>query len=131
MKRRGGRDARPGQPHSERAGEALLDTGARAELYRALLDLTCSRCGAVIREGDLFTREAEPASRLPLVRCCRACVPFRPPGGLLDALFTNGDEAPASPETEAVRAKVRSRLGPALASRGKQGGEEGGGGAGA
>ncbi|MCA1614913.1 MAG: hypothetical protein LC795_14935 [Acidobacteria bacterium] len=131
MKKRGGRDARSGQPHSERAGEALLDTGARAELYRALLDLTCSRCGTLIREGDLFTREAEPASRLPLVRCCRACVPFSPRGGLLDALFTTGDEAQPAHEAEGGRAKVMSRLGPALAARGKRGGEEGGGGAGA
>lgn len=29
-----------------------------------------------VREGELFTREAEPASGLPLVRVCRGCAPF-------------------------------------------------------
>ncbi len=116
-----------GRPHSERGGEALLEAGERAELYRALRDLSCSRCGVLIREGDLFTREAEPASGLPLVRCCRACVPFKPCGGLLDALFTAEDAGAATPTeaAEAAREKMLSRLGPALAAREKRGGDDG------
>jgi hypothetical protein len=79
-----------GSPHSERAGEAMLDAGTRAALYRALRELSCSRCGGLIREGELFTREAEPASGLPLVRICRGCAPFSGGGGLLDALLAQG-----------------------------------------
>lgn len=123
MKDRRGRDLRAGQPHSERGGEALLKTGERVELYRALRDLSCSRCGGLIQEGDLFTREAEPASGLPLVRCCPVCVPFKPCGGLLDALFTDGDGSEATPVdvmADGARAKILSRLGPALAAGKKQ-----------
>ena len=116
-----------GRPHSERGGEALLDTGERAELYRALRDLSCSRCGGLIREGDLFTREAEPASGLPLVRCCRACVPFKPCGGLLDALFNaeGADEPTPTNAAEGAREKMLSRLGPALAAREKRSRDDG------
>jgi hypothetical protein len=84
--KRGG-DAKRGSPHSERAGEAVLPTGERATVYRALRELTCSPCGNIIREGELFTREAELASGLPLVRLCRGCAPFSTGGGLLDALL--------------------------------------------
>lgn len=127
MKDRRGRDLRAGQPHSERGGAALLETGERAELYRALRELSCSRCGGLIREGDLFTREAEPASGLPLVRCCRVCVPFKPCGGLLDALFApeGGSEATPAQGAEGAREKMLSRLGPALAARKKQGRDDG------
>jgi hypothetical protein len=107
-----------GRPHSERAGEAVLGAGVRAPLYRALRELTCSRCGGVIREGDLFTREAEPASELPLLRRCRGCVPFKKGGALLDALLApeGGDgPSPAASTTDAGE-KVMSRLGPALAA---------------
>jgi hypothetical protein len=77
--------------------------------------------------GDLFTREAEPASGLPLVRCCRVCVPFKPRGGLLDALFTpeGGSEATPAEEAEGTRQKILSRLGPALATRQKRGRDDG------
>jgi hypothetical protein len=122
MKAGGGRGSGPGQPHSERAGEALLDAGERAELYRALRDLSCSRCGGLIRAGDLFTREAEPATGLPLVRRCRACVPFKPSGGLLDVLFDDrgGSGAATTDAAERAREKILARLGPALAARDKR-----------
>jgi hypothetical protein len=113
-----GKDMRRGRPHSERAGEAVLGSGARASLYRALQELSCSRCGVVIREGELFTREAEPATGLPLVRRCRGCVPFKAGGSLLDALFDAGEAgevSPPAPTTDA-KEKVLSRLGPALAA---------------
>src|SRR5215213_4787273 len=100
-----------GRPHSERAGEAVLGSGGRATLYRALRELTCSRCGGVIREGDLFTREAGPASELPLIRLCRGCVPFKAGGGLLDSLLAaegGGEGSPAVPSAE-VREKAMSR----------------------
>ena len=105
-----------GRPHSERAGEAALRSGGMATLYRALLELTCSRCGGVIREGDLFTREPSPASELPLIRRCRGCEPFEVGGGLLDSLLASegGDESSPSVSTAEVREKVMSRLGPAL-----------------
>lgn len=105
-----------GRSHSERAGEAVLGSGERAALYRALRELSCSRCGGVIREGDLFTREAEPASELPLLRRCRGCVPFKVGGGLLDALLAPEGGGEPSPAVAAgdVRRKVMSRLGPAL-----------------
>ena len=90
--KRGG-NVKRGSPHSERAGEAMLDAGTRTTLYRALRELSCSRCGGVIREGELFTREAEPASGLPLVRVCRGCAPFSRRGGLLDALLAPAAEA--------------------------------------
>jgi hypothetical protein len=106
-----------GSPHSERAGEAVLETGTRAALYRALRELSCSRCGGVIREGELFTREAVPASGLPLVRICRGCAPFSRGGGLLDALLAPAGveetRPPAAPAGDA-REKAMSRLGPAL-----------------
>lgn len=122
-----GKNLRAGQPHSERGGEALLETGERAELYRALRELSCSRCGGLIRVGDLFTREAEPASGLPLVRRCRVCVPFKPCGGLLDALFTpeGGSEATPADVAEGAREKILSRLGPALAARKGQSRDDG------
>ena len=114
-KEKGGK---PGRPHSERAGEAVLGSGGRAGVYRALRELPCSRCGGVIREGDLFTREAGPASELPLLRLCRGCVPFKVGGGLLDSLLApeGGAELPPAVSTADVRAKVLSRLGPALDS---------------
>ena len=113
-----GKDMRRGRPHSERAGEAVLGSGGRASLYRALRELSCSRCGVVIREGELFTREAEPATGLPLVRRCRGCVPFKAGGSLLDALFDAGEAGEVSPPapTADAKEKVLSRLGPALAA---------------
>lgn len=114
MKRSG--DVKRGSPHSERAGEAVLATGERAALYRALRELSCSRCGGVIREGELFTREAEAASGLPLVRLCRGCAPFSRGGGLLDSLLAPGGEEESCPTAapDDAREKVMSRLGPAL-----------------
>jgi hypothetical protein len=105
-----------GSPHSERAGEAMLDTGTRAALYRALRELSCSRCGGRIREGELFTREAEHASGLPLVRICRCCAPFTKGGGLLDALLAPGgvEEPRPTPAPGDAPEKVMARLGPAL-----------------
>jgi hypothetical protein len=91
-----GGNLKRGQPRSERAGEAVLGSGERAALYRVLRELSYSRCGGMIREGELSTREAEPASGLPLVRLCQGCAPFKTGGGLLDALFApgSGDESP-------------------------------------
>lgn len=106
-----------GRPHSERAGEASLATGERAALYRALRELSCSRCARAIREGELFTREVEPASGLPLVRLCRDCAPFTKVGGLLESLLApRTDEEPQTPPPDDARAKSLSRLGPALAA---------------
>ncbi len=116
MKR--GREVKRGSPHSERAGEAVLAKGKRATAYRALQELTCSPCGKLIREGELFTREAEPASGLLLVRLCRGCAPFSMGGGLLDALFVKPHSEESRPANAAgdAREKVLSRLGPALAA---------------
>ena len=125
-----GKNAEPGRPHSERACEAVLGSGERATLYRALRELSCSRCGVVIREGELFTREESSASGLPLIRRCRDCVPFKGGGGLLSALLDSEGEgaeprAPADVKEEAdVREKVLSRLGLALAHRRRGGGDE-------
>src|SRR3954471_16547280 len=111
MKR--GVDEKRGSPHSERAGEALLATGKRATLYRALRELTCSPCGNVIREGELFTREAAPPSSLPLVRLCRGCAPFDTGGGLHDALLAPGvEETRPTAIPGDAREKVIARLGP-------------------
>ncbi len=106
------------RPQSERAGEAALAAGGRAALYRALRELSCSRCCGVIREGELFTRDEEPASGLPLVRICRGCAPFSKAGGLIDALLAPGEgEEPRPAEGGGdARAKALSRLGPALES---------------
>ena len=115
MKRRGG--VKRGSPHSERAGEAMLATGDRAIVYRALRELTCSPCGNIIREGELFTRESEPASGLPLIRLCRCCAPFTTSGGLLDALLApGGGRARPTPAHDDACKKMMSRLGPALAA---------------
>lgn len=108
-----GRAASP----SERAGEAVLASGERATLYRALRELLCSRCGGVIREGELFTREANAAGVL-IIRRCRKCEPLREPQekGLLDALLTpdrGGQPTPAANQAS-VMEKVLGRLGPAL-----------------
>lgn len=115
MKRKN-KDEKRGKPHSERAGEAVLSSGERATLFRALLELTCSRCGGVIREGDLFTREHGSASELPLLHLCWGCVPFKVSGGLLDSLLApkDGGELLPTVSTAGVREKVTSRLGPAL-----------------
>jgi hypothetical protein len=116
MKHGGG--LKRGSPHSERAGEAVLATGERATLYRALRELTCSPCGNIIREGELFTRELEPASGLPLVRLCRGCMPFTTGGVLLNALLApDGEEPLPAAAPSDVRDKVMARLGPALAAR--------------
>jgi hypothetical protein len=113
--KRGG-DVKRGSPHSERAGETVLATGERATMYRALRELTCSPCGSIIREGEFFTRETEPASGLPLVRICCGCAPFAVRGGLLDALLATGCGGESRPTgaPDDVREKVLSRLGPAL-----------------
>jgi len=78
----------------------------------------CSPCGNIIREGELFTREVEPASGLPLVRICSGCAPFSKVGGLLDALLApdGGEEAQPAVAPGGVREKVLARLGPALES---------------
>jgi hypothetical protein len=119
MKKESRRNEKPSRPHSERAGEVVLETGERAAVYRALRELPCSRCAGVIREGELFTREAGGVGGLPLVRRCRACVPFKAGGGLLDALFVSGEGVEATPAVNPseVREKVLSRLGPALNAR--------------
>ena len=93
-------------------------TGERGALYRALRELSCSRCGGVIREGGLFTREAEPTSGLPLVRLCRGCVSFSGGGGLLDSLLSpsGGEESRPTAAPDDAREKMLSRLGPALAA---------------
>jgi hypothetical protein len=111
-------DVERGRPHSEMAGEAVLATGERAALYRALRELSCSRCGCLISEGELFTREAVPASGLPLVRLCHGCAPFSKVGGLLDTLLVpnGGEESRPTPACGDSREKVLSRLGPALAA---------------
>jgi hypothetical protein len=116
MKRR--RDVKRGSPHSEKAGEAVLKTGKRATVYRALQDLTCSPCGNIIAEGELFTREAESASGLPLIRLCRLCAQFTMGGGLLDALLAppRGEESRPTAVVGDVHEKIMSRLGPALAA---------------
>ncbi len=113
-----GGDVKRGSPHSERAGDAVLETGGPAMLYRALRELSCSRCGGGIREGEFFTREAEPASGLPLVRLCGGCAPFKRGGGLLDSLLApaDGEEPRPTPPSGNAREKVLSRLGPALAA---------------
>src|ERR1043165_7132931 len=128
MKRESSRHEKPGRPHSERACEAVLGTGERAIIYRALRELTCSRCGGMIREGDLFTREAEPAGGLPVVRRCRVCVPFLTRGKLLDALLApeGGSEVNSAGAHAEVREKVLSRLGPALTARRRRGGNPSG-----
>jgi len=115
MKRKDGPEATTALPHSERAGEAALGSGGSTTVYRALRDLPCSRCARVIRLGDLFTRDADRATGLPLVRRCRACVPFKTTGGLLDNLF-QAAEPETKPEAARpdVQEKVLSRLGPAL-----------------
>jgi hypothetical protein len=111
-----GGNVKSGGPHSERAGQAVLETGERAAVYRALRELSCSRCTGVIGAGDLFTREVEPGSGLPLVRLCRGCAPFPKEGGLIDALLAPGksEESPPAPEPGNAREMVMSRLGPAL-----------------
>jgi hypothetical protein len=128
VKREAAGREKPGRPHSERAGEGLLASGARATLYRALLDLNCSRCGGLIREGTLFTREAEAFSGLPIVRRCRACAPFRVAGGLLEALLApEGVAQTRDASAEGAREKALARLAPALAScRKRRGGPSGG-----
>ncbi|HLL74044.1 MAG TPA: hypothetical protein VK421_02010 [Pyrinomonadaceae bacterium] len=119
---KGGGGVKGGSPHSERAGEAVLATGDRATVYRALRELACSACGDVIREGGLFTREAESASGLPLVRLCRGCAPFTTGGGLLDSLLTpdGGEESRPTAATGDAREKAMARLGPALAAGGRR-----------
>src|ERR1044072_6223801 len=117
-----GGDVKRGSPHSERAGDAVLETGERAMLYRALRELSCSRCGGGIREGEVFTREPEPASGLPHVRLCGGCAPFKRGGGLLDSLMAPADSEEPRPTPASVekREKVLSRLGPGLAAGGRE-----------
>jgi hypothetical protein len=95
----------------------VLARGGRAALYRALRELSCSRCGGVIRERELFTREEAAGSGLPLVRVCRGCAPFDAGTGLLDALLAPGgvELRPEAAPGE-TREKMLSRLGPALES---------------
>lgn len=69
----------------------------RATLYRAQREHDTSRCGGVIREGGIFTKEAKPASVLLLVRFAAAV-----PRSLDRVLVTN--EFYASDSQEAHRA---------------------------
>jgi hypothetical protein len=119
LKREAASKQKPGRPHSERAGRGLLASGARATLYRALVELTCSRCGGVIPEGALFTRDAEAFSGLPLVRLCRACAPFKASRGLLETLLEEpaGADSARAAAPASAKEKALERLAPALASR--------------
>lgn len=101
-------------------GEALCHGGARRPLYEALRRLLCSSCGAVIAEGERFTRHGPAGGRGPILPRCAACVPFEEAGArrssLLEALLSPDEqrESKNAPDTRAS-VSVEKRLGPALA----------------
>lgn len=91
--------------------------GERTSLYGALEELSCPRCCDVIREGELFTREVEPASGRPLIRLCCGCASFDTGGGLRDALLAPGvEESRQAAAPGDARENVTARLGPASAA---------------
>ena len=108
-------------------GRARREDGAEVIVYRALRELLCSACGAVIREGTHFTRRVSAASGLNLAAHCRKCVPFEPEpeadkgrrSKLMESFFSvqppDNPEA-VRPDAGANEAMLK-RLGPALRRR--------------
>lgn len=129
---------------SEIVGRAELIGGGSTQVYRALRELLCATCGAVIAEGALFTRRRVKGIGLRILPRCEACAPFasRPVkkerSALLRSLLagetaaTNADaSAPSSGATSLKGSgedekrknpveEMRRRLGPAL-RRGRRG----------
>lgn len=126
---------------SEIFGEGLDRAGGAIPVYRALRELLCSGCGAIIPEESLFTRKTLPQLALRILPRCPKCTPFELPergrgkrSKLLDSLMSpvretgRGQlEAGARQETGAeqkddrrrdLSEEIASRLGPAL-SRGR------------
>lgn len=110
---------------SEIVGHAENAKGREVSVYRALRPLLCTRCGAEIKESELFTRGELAGIRIS--PCCRECVPFslstakqlRSP--LIEALLNSGSNVRqlkphlSAPDKKAIEKEVEHRLGPALA----------------
>jgi hypothetical protein len=127
---------------SEIFGEGVDRAGRATPVYRALRELLCSGCGAIIPEESLFTRKTLPQLALRILPRCRECTPFELPAGdpgkrskLLDSLMsparetgdgqpeTGGEQETAAKQKDDPRrdvsAEIERRLGPAL-SRGRR-----------
>jgi hypothetical protein len=88
---------------SEIIGQALFGDGAKGTAYRALRPLVCSRCGGLVADGEMFTRDhASGQQGLRLWPRCQACVPFALDAGkptrsaLLQSLLTPTKQEPAA-----------------------------------
>ena len=111
---------------SEAICEASLADGERVIAYRALRQLQCATCGALIAEGAIFIRRRLHGQNLPILPQCRECAPFSlreeresPASPLLEALLATEERQPA-PKHEAderIAREVERRLGPALKSK--------------
>ena len=110
---------------SEIVGAGRGAEGARVKVYRALRQILCARCGAAIREGELFSRRSYQgqAGGLRIMPQCRECAPFEMHGDvgarseLLDSLLTGSGEGSAErvePQRKEDVEAVEKRLGPAL-----------------
>lgn len=94
-------------------------------VYRALRLLLCTRCGAGIKEGALFTRRTLPGYGLRILPQCQECAPFTLRGGardrstLIESLLATPTEKTfvktrKCEQPEKTAAAVEQRLGPAL-----------------
>jgi hypothetical protein len=110
---------------SEIVGRAPGARSAEVVVYRALRVLLCSRCGAEIREGELFTRKKLVGVRISPF--CEECAPFELPqrnnlcSPLIETLLRADSTAGgsrqtlSSPDMKSREKEVERRLGPALA----------------
>ncbi len=108
---------------SEIFGEATGEDGEDVAIYRALRALLCSRCGAPIPLGSLFTRKSVPGIGPRILPRCIKCAPFElkkerkaeESKMIENLLSTETDEHKKenAPRRD-INKEVTSRLGPAL-----------------
>jgi hypothetical protein len=110
---------------SEVVGRTEDPLGKGVAVYCALRSLICAKCGADIKEGELFTRRK--LGGINISPHCSKCYPFKlqPQNrsdssllrSFLDAPTTgnSSDRTRSLPDRQAIAKEVERRLGPALA----------------
>ncbi len=107
---------------SEIVGTARLKTGEEQSAYRALRQLLCARCAAIIKPDDYFTRKPLSGISIPFSPRCQTCTPFelvlfddKKTSELLKSLLTKDEEETKKKANNVeIEEKFLSRLGPAL-----------------
>lgn len=110
---------------SEIVGTADSLGKSRVTVYRALRLLFCARCGAEIKEGEIFTRRTLAGCGLRIMPQCQGCAPFtlrsgtRGRSALIESLLAPSTEEALvrvrkHEQPEKTAEAVEQRLGPAL-----------------